>query len=731
MKKKVIAGTIAASLTFTALAGLPLSDKGLAEKLGISVAYAAPADSSNYADFAKKIKDRLSINEAVYAQSVADAVYPTGKGNSVASVTYTTYAGAGYDSVSQTVYAIGNPVVGKLNLGGQNDPNRAAVDTLLAAYIKFMFDQDATAFDATSSSVAQAVYAGTGFYPSDINAFLFDSQNSVQSVVYSTLNGKSSSYLTGLEGASNSEAVKGLITEVFNQVLATNSTEFNAYLKGKAVNGSDFANVFSNFRSAVTKGGSDADVFDKAVAELLAAYIDVKNVKGTEPVYTGGGGGPVVSDPSISQLVNDLADLKNKIAAATGEEKDKLVAQAISKANAAVEKLLTIDASKLVQNVNGKASLTLSAADISKYISSIASVKSALAGAVGSSDGLDIGDITIDLGAITQSGATVSLPQELWTLTSDVKADGVAIKIGTLTATLPVGTFTEAVTLNVSIEAGSTAPTNGRSVASDVYGFDLEVGGKAVDEFNKPIKLRLPLKDLTGLDKELLSTARYEADGSLSIQGGTVDGDFIIEPRYSLSKYVVIENKVSFNDIAKVQPWAGRQIQVVAAKGAIEGKASGVFAPQDKITRAEFAKILITALNLDNKLATSSKFTDVPSTHWAAPYIAVAAEQGIINGKTASTFAPNATITRAEMATMIARALKSTQGLKDIDNAEAALSVFKDASKIGAAFRSSVAWAAASDIIIGSNGKFLPNNNATRAEAAVIIYRALNFKPQA
>ncbi|MEK0313674.1 S-layer homology domain-containing protein [Cohnella sp. 56] len=729
MKKKVIAGTIAASLAVTALAGLPLSNKGLAEKLGISVAYAA--DSFNYADFADKIKKQLSINEAVYAQSVADAVYPTGKGNSVASVTYTTYAGAGYDSVSQTVYAIGDPVVGKLNLGGENDPKRAAVDTLLAAYIKFMFDQNATAFGVTSSNVADEVHAGTGFYPSDINAFLFDSQNSVQSVVYSTLNGKSPSYLAGLEGASNSEAVKGLLTEVFDQVLKTNSTEFNAYLKGRAVTGADFAKVFTNFRSAVTKGGSDADVFDKAVAELLAAYIDVKNVKGTEPVYTGGGGSPVISDPSVSQLVNDLADLKNKIAAATGEEKDKLVAQAIAKANDVVEKLLTIDASKLVQNVNGKASLTLSAADISKYISSIASVKTALAGAVGSSDGLDIGDITIDLGAITQSGATVSLPPELWTLTSDVKADGVAIKIGTLTATLPVGTFTEAVTLNVSIEAGSTAPANGRSVASDVYGFDLEVGGKAVDEFNKPIKLRLPLKDLTGLDKELLSTARYEADGSLSIQGGTLDGDFIVEPRYSLSKYVVIENKVSFNDIAKVQPWAGRQIQVVAAKGAIEGKASGVFAPQDKITRAEFAKILITALNLDNKLATSSKFTDVPSTHWAAPYIAVAAEQGIINGKTASTFAPNATITRAEMATMIARALKSTQGLKDIDNAEAALSVFKDASKIGAAFRSSVAWAAASDIIIGSNGKFLPNNNATRAEAAVIIYRALNFKPQA
>ncbi|WP_217593028.1 S-layer homology domain-containing protein [Cohnella sp. GbtcB17] len=735
MKKKVIAGTIAASLTFTALAGLPLSNKGLAEKLGVSVAYAAAADSSSYAEFAAKIKAQLSVNHAVYAQSVADAVYPDGKGSSVASVTYTTYAGASAFTVSDSVYSIGNPVVGKLNLGGETDTERAAVDKLLAAYIKFMFDQDADAFDEASTSVAGAVYAGTGFYPSDINAFLFDSVNSVQQVVYTTLNGKSPSYLAGLTGPSNTEAVKSFISEVFSQALSTNATLFSTYLKNQTVNGDDFANVFSNFRSAITKGGSDADVFDKAVAELLAAYIDVRNVKGTEPIFTGGGPA-IVTDPSVAQLVQELAALKSKIAAATGEEKEKLIAQAISKANEAVTKLLTLDLSSKVQNVNGKATLTLTAADVTKLITAVADAKKALADAVGSADGLDIGDITINLGAITQSGASVTLPQELWTLASDVKADGVAIKVGELSATLPVGTFTEAVTLGITIETGDAASSvtsgvYGKSVASDVYGFDLQVGGKAVEQFNKPIKLRLPLKNLTGLDKELLTTGRVEADGKISTQGGTIDGDFIVEPRYSFSKYFVFENKVTFNDIAKVQAWAGRQIQVVAAKGAIEGKSAGVFAPQDKITRAEFAKILITALNLDNTLATSSKFSDVPSSHWAAPYIAVAVDQGIINGKSPSTFAPNATITRAEMATMIARALKATQGLKDIDNAEAALSVFKDANKIGSAFRSSVAWAAASDIIIGSNGKFLPNDNATRAEAAVIIYRALNFKPQA
>ncbi|WP_143106715.1 S-layer homology domain-containing protein [Cohnella sp. OV330] len=557
---------------------------------------------------------------------------------------------------------------------------------------------------------------------------------SVQDSVYGQLSGMTTTQLNGLtdqDYTSDYAIVKALLGKAFEQALA-NGSNVSKYLVSNEVNKADFESLIENFRNAV-----GTDVFDKAISELFKAYIDANGITGTPDYVVGpGGGSAVVTDPSVAQLAQELAALKSKIATATGEEKDKLIAQAIAKANEVVAKILTLDLSSKVQNVNGKATLTLSAADVTKLIAAVADAKKALADAVGTADGLNIGDIVINLGAITQSGASVTLPQELWTLANDVKADGVAIKVGALSATLPVGTFTEAVTLGVTIESGDAASSvtsgvYGKSVASDVYGFDLQVGGKAVEQFNKPIKLRLPLKNLTGVDKELLTTGRVEADGKVSTQGGTLDGDFIVEPRYSFSKYFVFENKVSFNDIAKVQSWAGRQIEVVAAKGAIEGKSAGIFAPQDKITRAEFAKILITALNLDNTLATSSKFSDVPASHWAAPYIAVAAEQGIINGKTASTFAPNATITRAEMATMIARALKATQGLKDIDNAEAALSVFKDANKIGSAFRSSVAWAAASDIIIGANGKFLPNNNATRAEAAVIIYRAINFKPQA
>ncbi|WP_271755183.1 S-layer homology domain-containing protein [Cohnella sp. JJ-181] len=730
MKKKILAGTVAASLTFTALAGLPLSSKGLAEKLGISVAYAA--DSSSLASWAEKISAQLSVSGSVYPSSVADAVYLQGEGgHSVASVTYTVYAADPF-TVRDTVYNIADPVVGKLNLGDEDSADRQAFDNLVAGLIKFMFNQNTAIIDGLreDQAVEDAIHKiDPTLTFANLDSFFFDATTGVQGAIITKLRGMSIGEVAAL--ANSQDARDSFFDSLFNSLIKNGTSPVAKALNDNGVIGKDFADVIRNFRDAI-----GSDVFDTAAVELFVAYEKAYDAYGYNP-GTGVGGGPTtVISPSVTQLVQDLAGLKSQIAAATGAEKDKLIAQAVTKANDVIEKILTLDLSAQVQNVNGKATLTLSAADVTKLITAVADAKKALADAVGSSDGLDIGEITISLGAITQSGASVVLPQELWTLANDAKADGVAIKVGALSATLPTGTFTEAVTLGLTIETGDAASSvtsgvYGKSVASDVYGFDLQVGGKTVDEFNKPIKLRLPLKNLTGVDKELLTTGRVEADGTVSTQGGTIDGDYIVEQRYSFSKYFVFENKVSFNDIAKVQGWAGRQIQVVAAKGAIEGKSAGVFAPQDKITRAEFAKILITALNLDNKLATSSKFSDVPASHWAAPYIAVAAEQGIINGKSPSTFAPNATITRAEMATMIARALKVTQDLKDIDNVEAALSVFKDANKIGSAFRSSVAWAAASDIIIGANGKFLPNDNATRAEAAVIIYRALNFKPQA
>ncbi len=373
------------------------------------------------------------------------------------------------------------------------------------------------------------------------------------------------------------------------------------------------------------------------------------------------------------------------------------------------------DVSALVSTVNGKATLKLVDADVLKAFDAL------LAANPGKKD------LTLTLNLGTVNAATVEVPLSK-AIIEAAKAKGIAniaITFNGLTITIPVGQFSDAVTLTVTTEADTTVTSiTSLKLASKVYSFDLTVGGVATTTFKQPLTIKLPLVGAASLDKELLSVSKI-VYGKLQFQGGVVDGDFIVEPRDTFSSYAVVENKVSFSDVASVQAWAGRQIQVVAAKGAIEGIGSGKFAPKSNVTRAEFAKMLIRALNLENSTATES-FSDVSSTAWYAPYVAVAAEKGIITGRNASTFDPNATITRAEMATMISRAVKALK--PDATTGASALSQFSDAAKISASLKDGVAFAASNNLVIGYAGKFNPNNTATRAEAAVIIYRTMNFK---
>ena len=331
--------------------------------------------------------------------------------------------------------------------------------------------------------------------------------------------------------------------------------------------------------------------------------------------------------------------------------------------------------------------------------------------------------LTVKVDSATGNAAEVGLDAATIAAAAAAGIAGVKVELGTgFSAVLPLGGQIDgAVKLTVSTGAASQA-----GAASDAFEFGLTVNGQAVTTFDEPIEVSIPVKNAAGMDEQLLALAKLD-EGRLRIVGGVVVNGKLVEKRTEFSKYVVVENKVTFKDIASVEAWAGRQIQVVAAKGAINGKAAGVFAPGDKVTRAEFAKMLIGALDLETSSATES-FIDVKGTEWFAPYVAAAAKQGIITGRPERIFSPNATITRAEMAAMISRAVKVTAGAKDVADADAALKGFSDASSINASLKAGVALAAGKGLVIGNKGKFNPNGTATRAEAAVVIYRALTVK---
>lgn len=153
----------------------------------------------------------------------------------------------------------------------------------------------------------------------------------------------------------------------------------------------------------------------------------------------------------------------------------------------------------------------------------------------------------------------------------------------------------------------------------------------------------------------------------------------------------------------------------------INGYENKQFKPENMITRAEVAKILVTALNLAKSKDTSKKFKDVDQKHWAYDYIVTAVNSGIFSGYSDGTFLPNKAITRAELSTALAKYLK----LKNIEPSKVH---FKDiAAHWGKNFIEEIYR---SKLIAGySDGSFKPDAQIKRSECVTIICRLLNRGP--
>lgn len=158
----------------------------------------------------------------------------------------------------------------------------------------------------------------------------------------------------------------------------------------------------------------------------------------------------------------------------------------------------------------------------------------------------------------------------------------------------------------------------------------------------------------------------------------------------------------------------------------IKGFPDGGAYPESNITRAEVAAIFARILDLENTVKHQTIYSDVPSEFWAADYIEALTAQGIFNGYKDGTFKPNQTITRAELATVIARYLGIARE-KNL-NHYICMSGFTDtegnwaAQTIEELFRYCV--------ITGyEDGTFKPDKSVARAEAITMINRMLYRGP--
>ena len=149
------------------------------------------------------------------------------------------------------------------------------------------------------------------------------------------------------------------------------------------------------------------------------------------------------------------------------------------------------------------------------------------------------------------------------------------------------------------------------------------------------------------------------------------------------------------------------------------------YAPDKTMTRAEFATIITRALGLSEGSKTT--FTDVTADKWYYTYVNIAYHYGIVNGVSDTQFNPDGVITRQEAAVMVTRGAKLCGMDTEFNETSTRdiLSQFTDYITIDGWAKNQMAFCYENGIISDKNIEALPKHQITRAEVATMVYNTL------
>ncbi|MEX0975268.1 MAG: Ig-like domain-containing protein [Bacillota bacterium] len=289
------------------------------------------------------------------------------------------------------------------------------------------------------------------------------------------------------------------------------------------------------------------------------------------------------------------------------------------------------------------------------------------------------------------------------------EADNLKSKIAILDENLrPVGSI-----LQLNIEATAA----GRSVKIDSFG-DSEVTGE----------IPFSAADVQGDVRKLCVYRFNETTGMWEPVRSRVDAatgkvTFFTD---HFSNYTIMAFEKTFADLSG--HWAKADVELMAARWVVQGDTATTYAPDRNVIRAEFAVLLVRALGLKELSPAAGTFSDVASTAWYRGSVEAAAAAGVVNGVGGGEFAPEATITREEMAAMVTRAMSAAKDPVQLISGEATalLGVFTDEASVDAWAKEDLAKAVKSGIVQGvSSTEIAPLSNATRAEAATMVKRMM------
>lgn len=326
---------------------------------------------------------------------------------------------------------------------------------------------------------------------------------------------------------------------------------------------------------------------------------------------------------------------------------------------------------------------------------------------------------TADITYNVASGTTITLPTPAhrsgytfngWYDGSKFYAAGASYKVSA-TATL------NASWSYISSGSSSYDPTYSVSTPSKTENGSVTVSPKSASKGDTVTITVKPdsgyvLETLTVTDKngdELKLTDKGNGKYTFTMPGSKVEVKAtFMEDNSVLNFFYDVPNGAYFYEAVK---WA-------VDKGITNGLSDTMFGPYESCTRAQIVTFLWRATGSPEP-KTASSFTDVPANAYYAKAVAWAVENGITNGMTATTFAPDATCTRGQSVTFLYRALG-----KKVESSASFTDVKSDAF-----YADAINWAVANNVTNGtSNTTFSPNADCTRAEIVTFLYRAYQGK---
>ncbi|RUS48579.1 cadherin-like beta sandwich domain-containing protein [Cohnella sp. AR92] len=284
----------------------------------------------------------------------------------------------------------------------------------------------------------------------------------------------------------------------------------------------------------------------------------------------------------------------------------------------------------------------------------------------------------------------------------------------------------QATSFNLSI-AGLKKPAStpaGIDLLADPIAIELtQTVGKENKKVSSAAYIEIALPIPAGISSGKLVTAvALEEDGSFTPRPTRTVGPSVRFSSLGTGTFALASGQTEFGDTAG--HWAEPVIEEMASRLLINGYDNGSFAPNASVTRAEFVSILARGLGLTATPSVQS-FTDVESTDWYSKSVQAAVEQGIVDGYEDGRFGPTDEVTREEAFTMLARALRLTGLTSRESSGLSVLDAFADRDELSAWSRESIATLISAGLVKGISGSLEPHQTMTRAEMAVLIQRLL------